>query len=128
MKKCGRCKQVKEYTEYGSSGRHVDGLKPTCKYCRSIQAKQATKRRRMNAFKVIDKDIKCACCHESYLTVFLELDHIKPVLRKQGYTDPHSRDTNNNIIKNGNTIFQILCANCNKSKGTGNKCTLIHKK
>lgn len=42
MKRCSKCKQFKELSEFHKQSRSIDGLKSACKYCRNKSNKEYT--------------------------------------------------------------------------------------
>ena len=87
----------------------------------------------------------CRCCGQNSHTDFLEVDHIQgkkemesiPELMKLGYSSTlDSQHLVNWIIRNNflrdlqTEYFQILCCNCNKTKGmakNNNECPMKGK-
>ena len=79
----------------------------------------------------------CNCCGENSHIAFLALDHIagkrkmdsEPELVKLGYSSSYTgRRLNEWIIKNNFPDgFQILCHNCNHSKGHSKDNTCQHQ-
>lgn len=64
---------------------------------------------------------KCACCGTDRS---LCLDHIKPILRSKN--GAKKTDYRKIIKDNFPEGYQVLCFDCNNSKGRYDKCKLIH--
>ena len=63
----------------------------------------------------------CACCGEDFHEIFLSIDHIKPISKSK--TEKRGIELYAKLERNGYPEgFQVLCHNCNKAKGTNEKC------
>ena len=127
---CTKCTILKWDDKFPKRPSTPDGYHSQCKACKSKSGLTRCKRSRLKLKLEITNHYggKCSCCSESE-PEFLVLDHINGDGRK------HRRE--HNILGGGQTYlwikrnnfpdtFQVLCANCNTSKGTKKEC--IHKR
>lgn len=127
-KKCSKCRQTGERSEFNKHSKKPDGLQPYCKPCqrkvnryknyRETILKWQNKRRSDNRRKLFEflMENPCRRCGESD-PVVLEFDHIKP---KQ------NRQKSISLLAGSNTSWkkvleeikkcQVLCANCHRRK------------
>ena len=69
-KVCTKCNQIKRLTEYNKDKTKSDGLRSSCKQCRSIKSKQyRDKNKHFNANKILNKnDVRtCPKCKKQKL-------------------------------------------------------------
>lgn len=118
LKVCAKCKLAKPYSEYHKHKINPDGLKYTCKLCRSKEAKE----KRLILRKLVLKYYgnKCECCGEDKFE-FLALDHIN------GGGGKHRKEIGGDITlwlirHNFPEGFRILCHNCNQALGCYGYC------
>lgn len=127
---CGRCKKYKMLSTFGSNRYYADNKHIQCKSCsildtqREIYKLNKRGRRQEQRFTVLkyysDGKLECKCCKEN-MYEFLCIDHINGIgskeRRLQG--NVYNWAIKNNFPKN---VFQVLCHNCNMSKGFYGKC------
>ncbi len=120
---CTCCK--KEYPNtseyYYVDNYKKDGHSSICKNCHNLEGRETTKKLRLMVMNhYCNGEIKCSCCGESRYE-FLTLDHLN------GDGSEHRKIVKGSmyrwIIKNNYPpTFQILCQNCNFSKGIYGYC------
>jgi hypothetical protein len=141
---CKDCRVIKHNDDYYKDKSSYRGLSDRCKPC---SKKNAGFRRKQNWRKYLDRQMEitqelkkevydnlgrsCACCGETE-PEFLVVDHVK------GNGAQHRKDTKalggqaiyRAIKKEGfpKDSYQILCHNCNWSKGTGPEGMCVHKR
>ncbi len=116
-KECPSCKQIKPALSYYTNPCCKDGLQRTCKDCRRAE-RYSRKRRVIDHYS--NGSNQCACCGESTYE-FLTIDHV------DGGGSNHRKQIGTSIIAylirhNFPHGYQILCFNCNVSKGFYGYC------
>lgn len=103
-----------------------DGLNEACNPCMSRRDLRQRDAEKFKAWNLVSNEKKCNCCGEKYPHVYLQIDHIKPLLRKDRWLDV---DRHEHIIQGKSDLnnLQLLCANCNQSKGSDQFCKLKHE-
>jgi len=134
QKKCYKCKEVKDFSEFNSDKGKKYGLEGVCRKCRKSYRDNHTEERskcRKSYIKRLRNEIldhygrKCNCPNCDYDIIddrFLMIDHVN----NDGAE--HRREIGNGggticlwLIKNNFPEgFQILCANCNHGKRMNN--------
>lgn len=135
---CINCQQratasrLKNYNNFklndkcSACGEELNGNKFRCQKCHTAHLLSGKKQWREKRQLVLNKyGTKCACCKISVYE-FLELDHIN------GGGTQHRNLIGTNMVRwiiknNFPPIFQILCANCNRSKGKFEICQHIQE-
>ena len=136
MKKCSKCGQEKESTEYFVDSSKRDGLQPSCKKCRgtrasvlyterySTQVKSKTSIRRISSnIRVSEYKESCGCliCNESD-PVCLDFHHLDPAEKEfdiSTYLSCGWAKIHDEMLK-----CVVLCANCHRKVHAG-KITLL---
>lgn len=114
MKRCGRCKLIKDNSEFSKQG---NGLQSYCKKCAGEYNDELR-------FKVNDiYGNKCACCGET-TREFLTLDHIWEGMSYKTGEIKNWQILFRRIIRNevDRSDYQLLCWNCNCAKGKYGYC------
>lgn len=123
MKACGRCKEVKDLSEYYPRGIIRTDPMSYCKSCVSEDGRIRNKKLKLDAFEHYG-GCRCVCCGVTD-EVFLALDHVDNDGAK------HRKQ-----IGTGNTFYgwlrrmnypkdlnlQVLCHNCNIAKEIDGVC------
>lgn len=127
VKRCLGCKEYKSkdlFYLYYNSG--TASYKSYCIPCdKKITLKNQNKRYKFLRFEIINhysnRTNSCACCGENRAE-FLTVDHLeKPINRRMGY-DSGSSFYRRLIRLKFPKGYQILCMNCNHSKGIRGYC------
>lgn len=139
MKKCSKCKINKDRKSFRQDCEQKDGLRSHCKSCDyenrkkyyqknkssiAISEKKRLFKQKMKIFEHYGGGVAhCKCCNEKEV-YFLSIDHINGGGNKQKKElKTSSRGIMRWIIKNNYPVdFQVLCFNCNLSKGFFGKC------
>jgi hypothetical protein len=133
LKRCSTCKENKEIREFGARRLAKDGIDHRCKACCKISNAKYRKLNRLQLNinqveyrKKLRKQVlvmygnKCACCGEDRYE-FLTFDHINSdgaIHRRQpGVGEGGNRFVHWLIRNNYPNNIQILCYNCNCSRG-----------
>jgi len=139
MKRCNKCKKLKDENDFYKNRATKSGLNGSCKECVKSYQRDNKERIRRNAkrfrmknpnysrdqyFKLKKKfhDMygnRCLCCGET-MEEFLTLDHINGQIGKK-------RDHSSKAYKNATDTYnpskyRILCMNCNHSIGMRGYC------
>lgn len=117
--KCYKCKEYKNIEEFYRDSTRKLGIMNICKVCDTIRFTQA--RRKRKELVINHYGGKCACCGISQIQ-FLTIDHINNDGAIQRKMNGVQRTSGNRfymwIIKNNfPKDLQVLCWNCNCSKG-----------
>lgn len=123
-KECSKCSCKKQLEEFPLRKAMFDGADSWCKKCHLIFDRD---KRNANRRGVLDAyGSQCACCGEDEIA-FLVFDHV------YGGGTKHIKSLGGGGVKlrkwikdnNYPDVIQVLCANCNQSKGAGQCC--IHQ-
>ena len=125
MKKCSRCKEVKEFTAFCKQSRSKDGYQPACKVCMNDSYNRSRKKKHDHYIqtakdrrRTITDQIRnwksergCLCCAEKFGPC-LELHHLDSSIKED--------NPSNYITKSFDAFLQeakkcvVLCANCHR--------------
>lgn len=139
--KCNTCGEVKPADMFSKNARTYRGVTSKCKQCKSLYSAALNKKNPAHQSR-ISREYKnrlkalvyeaygnaCACCGETE-EVFLGVDHIA------GDGAEHRKTVKPGValyrvIRNENfpkDKYQLLCRNCNWSKGPGKNGKCIHQ-
>lgn len=122
---CTRCGELLPATnEYFCKDKQKrDGLSSRCKKCHSNIGKAANKKLRLQVLEYYSDGILCcACCGEAHIE-FMTLDHINGDGKEHRAKVGHGPAMYRWIIANDYPpMFEVLCHNCNWSKGIRGYC------
>jgi hypothetical protein len=149
VKRCPKCKQEKDTEEFYSDSSKKSGLSSYCKICQiarsahrwvtlkdqlSLERKayyQANKEKYLSYARSLREEVldayggKCACCGET-TREFLGVDHINNdgESHRREVLKGYGRSIYRWLKQSGypNSGFQLLCHNCNISKGLYGGC------
>ena len=142
-KRCGRCEEVKPYSEFGKNKAKEDGLSRWCSGCKRDYQREHRRRQRSSGGLTTSARTrwvsrvgalqyyggpspKCECCGEGRYE-FLSLDHI------QGDGARHRAEVGRGAVygwlkKNGYPEgFRVLCHNCNQALAHYGYCPHHHE-
>lgn len=129
MKKCCRCHEVKNKTEFNKQSSKKDGLQGHCKECQRLWYRQYYKnspkekqRLKKKREKLIEekrsllrekKSVPCKDCGKSYPYYVMDFDH----LEKKSFTIASSLPFNNiEQLKKEIEKCEIVCSNCHRER------------
>jgi hypothetical protein len=124
MKKCSRCKKLKNESEFAVATRRGGSyLRSQCRECRRSQRNDYTAKLRLATIDYYSNGKrKCACCGEKEIK-FLTIEHIDGCGREKRKEQGQGTAIHFWLRKNHYpTGFEILCFNCNCAKGAYGKC------
>ena len=116
MKSCGRCKEVKDSSEFYKRPDRKDGLQSYCKSCFYDHCKQ---RWVDNKIKAIDyKGGTCIDCEKRYHPAAMQFHHLNPAEKDVNWTKLRLRSWDK-ITKELDKCV-LLCANCHLIRHSSN--------
>lgn len=154
MKKCNKCRKIKNTTEFFKDRSSRDGLYSICKRCKVLEHSKWVKLNRLHvrasrkewirntrwasAYNTKKKLVvlthysrgvpRCSCCGERHIE-FLAIDHTNgggTRLRRSGVEKSGVAFYLFLIRHDFPSGFRVLCHNCNQANGNYGKCP--HKK
>ena len=142
-KLCSGCKELKTLDKFNNRAASKDGKMPVCKKCHLINVQKWRKNNpekkreqgRRDSARLKAEVIQayggfCKCCGETEPS-FLTIDHIAgngAELRKE---NPREKDNIYRMLRQQGfpkENYQLLCMNCNWSKGAGANGECIHSR
>lgn len=123
VKKCGRCKEHKDVSNFYGRGKIRTDWMSWCHACASVASKVRNRRLKLAAFEHYGGP-KCTCCGETQ-DIFLALDHVdndgaEQRKRVGSGVSFYSWLCRMNYPKDLN--LQVLCHNCNIGKQINGVC------
>jgi hypothetical protein len=137
MKKCNKCKNLKEFSSFSKDQYQKDGFQRRCKVCQRQYAKQHyhknsstylnSSNRRRKQIKDFIRDAKnraCADCGEIYPYWIMQFDHID---NKCFSISQSSNRFSINNIKNEIKKCEVVCSNCHYDRSYKRRSVKISK-
>ena len=131
MKKCSRCKEVKEFTAFCKQSRSKDGYQPACKVCMNISwnasrnkkkehyslVQQKRQQKVVEQYKIWKKQQKCVVCHESDESC-LDLHHVVSHTKEVDVSDAVYKWSWKRVLTEIEKCV-IVCSNCHRKIHAG---------
>ena len=115
MKKCNKCKIIKEIDSFSKRTASLDGLQHSCKECRKKILKQS--RQVWSSFlQEIKKTLKCINCEEREPSC-LDFHHLDPLTKKFPISQLKNRKKETIVEEIEKCVS--LCSNCHRKVHKG---------
>jgi hypothetical protein len=141
---CSKCGEIKEKSLFYKNAHNKSGYFGSCKVCvtkrtrdhrlKDVEGYRRNKRERRLKAKLEVYSFygnKCACCGEIEQD-FLTIDHVNGdgARHRKNSSEARTNDIYRLIIREGfpKDKYQLLCRNCNWSKGSGPDGICVHKR